>query len=278
MNHSPRPLPDATEPASFPVPKAVGLTICIPNWNHQVFLPRSLSTAIRGLRALAETGVAGEILIVDDASRDGSAGYLFNLAGYYPDVRIRTILLDRNSGPATARNLGLLGARYRTVCMLDADNELLPENLPVFYRAMMETGAAFLYGNLVIREAGKETELMSNECITGKIFRGNYVDNFALVDARQALQCGGFVADREWMSNSEDWELLLHLLNDDRLAVFVPLVFGYYYKNPASFSADHDQTYPIGLRIQRMYDQHQIRSHEDALIGRMYHPSIGWII
>lgn len=267
----------ALEPAFFAHPKREGLTICVPNWNHRVFLPRSLSSAIRAMRLLAAEGVPGEILVVDDASRDGSADYLFNLAGYYPDLVIRTILLDENRGPGAARNLGLYGARYKTVCLLDADNELLPENLSVFYRVRRETGAAVVYGNLIVREDGKSVSLLSYECATARVFRGNYIDNFSLIDAAQALACGGFLTDRRWASN-EDWELFLHMLNDDRLMVFVPLVLGYYYQNPASLSADRSRMLAIGERVHRVYDQDKIRSAENERIGRMYHPQLGWII
>lgn len=267
----------AAKTGLLPGRKEVGLTICVPNWNHRQFLPRSLSSALRGLRALAETGVAGEIVVVDDASLDGSAEYLFNLRTFYPDIAIRTLLRPENGGPAAARNLGLWEARYRTVCLLDADNELKSENLPLFYRTMVETGAALVYGNLIVREGDKPVSLVSNECISARIFRANYIDNFSLIDASQALECGGFLTDRRWMSN-EDWELFLHLLNDGRLTVFVPVVLGYYYQNPASLSADLTKMLKIGEQVQRVFDRGTLRSADNELIGRMYHPHIGWII
>jgi succinoglycan biosynthesis protein ExoO len=79
------------------------------------------------------------------------------------------------------------------------------------------------------------------------------------------------------MSN-EDWELFLHLLNDGRLTVFVPVVLGYYYQNPASLSADYSKMLRIGEQVQRVFDRGKLRSADNELIGRMYHPQLGWII
>jgi glycosyltransferase involved in cell wall biosynthesis len=74
---------------------------------------------------LAEDGVRLELIVVDDASRDGTADYLATLS----DPRIRTIAAERNGGPSAARNLGLKAARAGIVAFLDSDDAYLPHRL-----------------------------------------------------------------------------------------------------------------------------------------------------
>ena len=49
-----------------------GVTIAIPNWNHEILLPRSIASALRAVDLLRNEGVPAEVLVIDDASRDGS--------------------------------------------------------------------------------------------------------------------------------------------------------------------------------------------------------------
>lgn len=83
----------------------------------------SLPRAIASVLAHGEAGF--EFIVVDDASRDGTADYLATLS----DPRIRTITAERNGGPSAARNLGLKAARAEIVAFLDSDDAYLPHRL-----------------------------------------------------------------------------------------------------------------------------------------------------
>src|SRR5258708_10983112 len=79
-------------------------------------LPRAIASV------LAQDDVRFELIVVDDASRDGTADYLATLC----DPRVRTIAAERNGGPRAARDPGLKAARARTVAFLDSDDAFLP--------------------------------------------------------------------------------------------------------------------------------------------------------
>ncbi len=87
-----------------------------------------IATAVRS--ALAQTGVAVEVVAVDDGSRDGTASVLARLAE--ADPRVRVIPLAEAGpgaprGPSSARNAALNAARGRWIAILDADDLILPD-------------------------------------------------------------------------------------------------------------------------------------------------------
>src|SRR5437764_381326 len=94
------------------------ISVVIPCFNAAAFL----EGAVRSIFAQETPGT--EILIVEDASTDGSADVAAALAGRYAGVRL--LRQPGNAGPAAARNLGLRQASGRYVCFLDADDEYAP--------------------------------------------------------------------------------------------------------------------------------------------------------
>ncbi len=73
-------------------------------------------------------GLAFELVLVDDGSRDGSPAALDRLAA--SDSRVRVVFLSRNFGHQTALTAGLDHARGDAVVMLDADLQDPPELIP----------------------------------------------------------------------------------------------------------------------------------------------------
>ena len=92
-----------------------GLTIVIPNWNHRPYLPRSIHSALQGLKRLEEDGYSGEIIAIDDASRDGSQKLLRSVQMLYGEPTVKTKFLPQNLGLPRVRNLGLQMSKYRYV-------------------------------------------------------------------------------------------------------------------------------------------------------------------
>jgi glycosyltransferase involved in cell wall biosynthesis len=97
-------------------PPPPDLTVVIPTRNRPALLPRAVASA------LAQAGVAVEVVVVDDGS-DPPAALPPEQAA---DPRVRLIRLDPARGGAAARNAGIAAARARHVANLDDDDELLP--------------------------------------------------------------------------------------------------------------------------------------------------------
>jgi succinoglycan biosynthesis protein ExoO len=257
--------------------EANGVTIVIPTWHHREFLPRAIRSALAGLDELARVGVAGEVLVLDDASRDGSPRLLRSLEAALDEPRLITVLLEGNLGLPRLRNLGLRLARFRYALIHDADNELLPANLPLFFESIVATGAAFVHGNLLVRSGATVVGLRSGDVASARLYERNYLDAFALVDAARILELGGYATSRE-VEGWEDWELVLHLLAEEQRLVFVPLVLGWYERLPESMSRRLSARKDARLAaLRRMYQQSGPRDWLPFELGAVYHPATGYL-
>lgn len=254
-----------------------GVTIAVPNWNHELFLPRSIESGLRAARHCREHGFQAEVLVIDDGSRDGSMSLLRTLEALYADDGLRVHRHEANAGLAATRNTALVRARHRYIVLMDADNELVAANLPLFLQTLRETGAAGAYGNLLLRKLGHETawRVCSNESIQTRIFNMNYVDAFALFDRHQLLDVGGY---RGALPAWEDWEMWLHLITSGRRVVFVPLAFGTYYELPHSMIRTHENADYLLSRCQRMFNQVGARDEVSLNASLLrYFPGVGYL-
>lgn len=96
------------------------------------------------LAALAALGdVGGEVIVVDDGSRDGTWEEVRRLHRRHP--RVRGLRLTRNFGHQAALLAGLAEARGEAVLTLDADGQHPPEQIPEFVRLWRE-GAVVVQG------------------------------------------------------------------------------------------------------------------------------------
>lgn len=258
-----------------PEPKdGSGLTIFIPTWNHRPYLPRAIRGALDAVERLEEKGFPAEILVIDDVSRDGSRKLLRSVQDVYGE-RLKTLFLERNLGSARLRNLALRASRFRYLCMLDADNEIIPENVSLFLHAIMETGATLVHGNLIAVEDGEATHIKNGERASMRISESSHIDTFALVDVEKMRRAGGY---DPWFYSMEDWEMVLHLIAEEEEIVFVPAVLGYYYIHPTSkFRQAKPHLGPLKEHLQRTYFPTGSRSWDPERVGRAYHPDVGWM-
>jgi glycosyltransferase involved in cell wall biosynthesis len=252
-----------------------GISICIPNWNHRNYLFRSVSCALLTAKELAKHGVGCEVLILDDYSRDGSQRLMLRLAMMDTTGCLHAVAGTTNCGLGAMRTRSVVESRYKWVCFLDADNELIPENLIQFYRAAKETGAGVVYGNIVVKNdsTGNAIEgFFSNDIIHDGFLDTNYVDAMSVVDAEQAIAIGGYTDAR---GVPEDWEFLLHLIAEGKQLVFVPALLGIYHKEGMSLVQEMDDNHKS--RFSRIYNQRKTGLAQ-GFRSRVYHPELGYLI
>lgn len=88
----------------------------------------NLRNLVAGIRAALDPVAPHEIVLVDDASQDGTRALALELARSMPSVRV--IAHDVGGGQSAALHSGIRAARAPLIAMLDGDGQNPPENLP----------------------------------------------------------------------------------------------------------------------------------------------------
>lgn len=109
------PIPIPFGPPGDPLP---AVSIIVPSYNKQGFI----GDMVRSVQA--QTDSRWELIVVDDASTDGTVPLLQAMAR--DDGRIVVVPMPRNSGANHCRNVGIARARGRYLIFLDADDLLAP--------------------------------------------------------------------------------------------------------------------------------------------------------
>lgn len=97
------------------------VSILIAAWNAEATIGAAVQSA------LDQQGVAVEVIVVDDASTDGTRALVARMAA--ADPRLRLVSQPQNAGPAAARNKALKMSAAPWVTVLDSDDVLAPHRL-----------------------------------------------------------------------------------------------------------------------------------------------------
>ncbi|MEK7879339.1 MAG: glycosyltransferase family 2 protein [candidate division NC10 bacterium] len=112
------------------------LSVVVPVYNEEESLPL-LWAEIQ--EALESTGLAYEVIFVDDGSRDRSAEVIREFLA--KDPRVRLIRFAANAGETAANDAGLKAARGQRVVTMDADLQNDPRDIPKLVSYLAEWDA-----------------------------------------------------------------------------------------------------------------------------------------
>lgn len=208
------------------------VSVILPSYNRAHTLLRAVNSVLnQDYREI-------ELIVVDDASTDGSADLLKGIA----DPRLRVIRHDRNKGVAGATNTGIRAARGEIIAFQDSDDEWLDGKLS---QQMARLAAAppdcvcvycikIVYGRdpqfrrgrrRVACVPGPEEALVEGD-LRALLWRRNIVSpQTALCTRAAALQLGGF---DEKLRSDQDWDFFSRLAEIGPFAfVDAPLVSTY---------------------------------------------------
>src|SRR5580658_1881005 len=99
--------------------REVEISVIIPTRNRLAYLKEAVASV------LAQDHRDREVVVVDDASEDGTWAWLSSLTD--PDVRV--LRMEQHGERSAARNLGLNYAQGKYVLFLDHDDLLAPSAL-----------------------------------------------------------------------------------------------------------------------------------------------------
>ena len=131
----------------------IRVSVLIPAYNAEY----SLETAV--FSVLGQTERSLELLIIDDASSDGTLAVARSLQAR--DPRIRVIAMESNGGKVLAMNRAMAEAQGEWIAVLDADDWYAPERLAVMLNAAERSGLDLVADDWISVDAGARVYLRS---------------------------------------------------------------------------------------------------------------------
>ncbi len=208
------------------------LSIILPAYNREALVARAIDSV------LAQTFRDFELIVVDDASTDGTRAVLER---YRDTPRVHLILSDENLGGAGARNLGIEAATGELVSFQDSDDVWLPHKLAAQVAALdANPGAGLCYCGSVFSE-GTQTYYIPEPMfarldgdMSSEILRRNAISTQTLVIRRADLdRAGHFDAS---LKRFQDWDLMIRVAQVTEF-VFLPDPMVMIFATPGNISS-----------------------------------------
>jgi glycosyltransferase involved in cell wall biosynthesis len=216
------------------------VTVVTPVHNQARYLAKALESVV------SQTYDDWEAVVVDDASTDDSRAIAAWFAERYP-ARIRTIALDRNVGPAEARNRAIAASGDgELIALLDADDYwldgYLERQVSSFDTALAAGGRPGVSAcNALVQTPdgieGRFDEVFfwTDRVTHDKMLERNYVMVSAMFPRAVFEQVGHF-APECW--GTEDYDLWLRIIEAGYEVVVTPEPLVVYRDQPGGISKD----------------------------------------
>ena len=181
-------------------------TVVIVTKNRRPLLEEAVASA------LAQAPERPQVVVVDDASSDGTWAWLERQAGR----GVLPLRLERGAGRTAARNRGLAHASGETVLFLDDDDRLLPGALARLRaaldrhpRAVLAAGAKVVF-NQHGRRRGRHHPYvpLTREVLPEMVWGWAPLGGQCLMRTERAREVGGY---NERLTSADDHDILLRL-------------------------------------------------------------------
>lgn len=214
------------------------ITVVIPAYNRSDVIGETLDSLI------AQSRKPDEIIVVDDGSRDNTAGTVRDWIKAHGEVSCRLHVMAANAGKPAAVNAGISLAGGSLFVILDSDDVLLPDALQVqteFMESRPECGMVFglayeMHGTVRTQRLaggfGIDRILPDVRTLTGDLLlRVNPIVASSVMFRRSAWEAVGPM--NPLLRHVQDWDLWIRI--GRKFAVgFVPRPLVYYRMNSAN--------------------------------------------
>lgn len=194
------------------------VSIIIPNYNHALYLPHAIESA------LTQTYSPCEVIVLDDGSTDHSAEVIARYGG-----RLRAIFQE-NRGLALARNAAIHAAHGQYIALLDADDLYEPDFVAACVTALQQDRLAHgVYtGYRFVDQENRPLPQIEQRVIAAEHLHQALIDGNFLVPASVFFQRSCYLEAGlfdEKLSACADWDMWLRLTSHYRtIGVATPLV------------------------------------------------------
>lgn len=187
------------------------LSIVIPSYNQQEYLPDAIESALNQT-------VQCEIIVIDDGSTD----YSLEIAKKYPVKVVSQV----NKGLSSARNTGILNATGDYILPLDADDILLPNCVEKILEKIKETDADVVAPSFKCFGKGQDIIILMQNPTIEDFKTGNRVGYCSAIKTSVLKEVGGY--SPRMVQGWEDYHLWFNLLQIGKKIVTIPEVLWLY--------------------------------------------------
>lgn len=231
------------------------VSVIIPTYNREKTILRSLKSV------LEQTYTELEVLVIDDGSTDGTADIVKGVE----DARVRYIALEKNSGPANARNVGVEMASGEWIAFQDSDDYWYKDKLEkqmryvqdhpeysvlyCMYNAKMDSGI-----NITV-PTEPWPERMEGDMLKVLLERNVIGAPTMLMKRCSFFECGGFNTEYRAL---EDWEFVVRLAKECKIG-FVSECLMDVYMLDGGVSSDLGAYFECRCKIMATYKSQMIQ-------------------
>ena len=181
----------------------MNISVIIPTFERKHLIGRALDSVLK------QTQPACEVIVIDDGSSDGTAGWIKKA---YPSI---ILIEQKNKGVSAARNTGIRNAKSKWVALLDSDDEWLPGKLEAQVKLLQKNeGKLFCHTNEIwIRNGVRVNPMKKHQKFGGMIF--NECLDICRISPSSSLFCRALLDDVGWFDETlpicEDYDLWLRV-------------------------------------------------------------------
>jgi glycosyltransferase involved in cell wall biosynthesis len=223
------------------------ISVVIPTKNRAQRLIKAIASAQK------QIDVSLEILIVDDASTDGTESAVRPLAE--ADLRIKYFRHPQSVGGGAARNTGIENATGNLIAFLDDDDEWRENKLKVQLKLLKsETLAVAASSSFLLSRPGKKERLtkITPPSERQQLLKSNHLGgaSVCLVWKKILIGVGGLDPS---LRSCQDWDLWLKLHKKGLIVVSQEPLVKYYVHNDVRITGNLDNEYQGRKKIYLRY-------------------------
>ena len=212
------------------------ISIIIPVYNSEKYIEETIQTVLN------QTYTNWELLLIDDCSTDKSKNKIEKYTKR--DSRILYYKLQKNMGPAKARNKGIDLSNGRYICFLDSDDLWDNNKLEVQVDYMKHKKCAFSYHSYEFADEfcspnGKKV-IAKRLLKYNQALKNNIISTITVMfDMKIIKKDLIYMPDIKYVEDTATW---WRILRNGYVAYGIPNVFSYYRRIPNSNSSNKFRT------------------------------------
>ena len=229
------------------VPTRPRVSIIVPCYNHERFVRETIES-IRG-----QTYPEIELIVIDDASSDGTAGVVEELRGRHEFTFLRN---ERNLGLNATIERGLAHATGEFATTIASDDVMLPTKIEEQVAWLLGTGHdAVLSTGFSLRPDGTR-EKIDLDAVAERFATGSALRHMQTSDTNGPLMQSGLfrttmlreLAPVRRQFKSDDWAVAIRMLEDYRVGFLNRPLF-LYRQHPENTYRDYWRTFPMRVEV-----------------------------